>query len=375
MPILSKVLESLFLKRLTPIIEANKLIPPHQFGFRKSHGTIEQIHRLVETINAAYESKQYCTSAFLDISQAFDKVWHDGLLYKAKQLLPINFYLFIKSYIQNRFFYVHEIDENSNLECIRAGVPQGSVMGPILYLLFTSDLPQSDTAVIGTFADDTAVLAVHKNPDMASSLLQKYLIILCKWFKRWRIKTNETKSNHVTFTLNQGICPPVQMNQITLPQEKEVKYLGLYLDNKLKWHTHIKTKRKALDLQIHKMHFLIGSNSKLCLENKLLIYKCIIKPIWTYGIQLWGTASNTTIKVLQQFQSKTLRKITGAPYFVTNKRLHEELNMKTVQEEIVHQLQNYKLRIESHPNPLAANLMASSETFTRLRRRAPQDLI
>lgn len=375
LPVLSKVLESLFIKRLMPIIEENKLIPNHQFGFRKNHGTIEQIHRLVETINSAFESKQYCTSAFLDISQAFDKVWHEGLLYKAKKLLPINFYLFIKSYIQNRLFYVQEADEISKLKCIRAGVPQGSVMGPILYLLFTSDLPQSEIAVIGTFADDTAVLTVNKNAEMASKLLQDYLNTLSNWLKHWRIKANESKSTHVTFTLNHGSCPPVQMNQVELPQENEVKYLGLYLDKKLKWKTHIKTKRKALDIQTNKMNFLIGSNSKMSLENKLLIYKCIIKPIWTYGIQLWGTASNTTIKTLQQFQSKTLRKIAAAPQYITNKRLHKELDIKTVNQEIVSQLKNYKLRIQKHPNPLATNLMSNVETFKRLKRRAPQDLL
>lgn len=375
LPIISKVFESLFLKRLMPIIEENNLIPNHQFGFRKNHGTTEQIHRLVETINSAFESKQYCTSAFLDISQAFDKVWHEGLLYKARKLLPINYYLLIKSYIQKRMFFVQEADEMSDLKSVRAGVPQGSVMGPILYILFTSDLPQTENAVVGTFADDTAVLAVNKNPQIASNMLQTYLNTLCEWLKHWRIKPNETKSIHVTFTLNHGNCPPVQMNEVQLPQANEAKYLGLYLDKKLTWKTHIKIKRKACDIQLQKMNFLIGPNSKLSLENKILIYKCIIKPIWTYGIQLWGTASHTTIKLLQQLQSKTLRKIAGAPYYITNKRLHEELNIKTVQEEVLSQLQNYKLRIQQHPNPLATNLMRNTETFKRLKRKAPQDLL
>lgn len=375
LPVLSKVLESLFLTRLMPIIESKNLIPPHQFGFRKNHGTIEQIHRLVEAINNAFETKKYCTSAFLDISQAFDKVWHEGLLYKLRKLVPINYYLFIKSYLQNRLFYVYESNEISDLKCIRAGVPQGSIMGPILYLLFTSDLPQSENTVIGTFADDTAVLAIDKNASITNNKLQTYLDTLCKWLKSWRIKANETKSTHVTFTLKHGNCPPVHMNQIELPQEKEVKYLGIHLDKKLNWNTHIKTKRRALDIQAHKMNYLIGQNTKKSLENKLLVYKCMMKPIWTYRIQLWGTASNTTIKTLQQFQSKTLRKIAVAPQYITNVRLHKELNIRTVKEEIPYQIQNYKLRIETHQNSLAANLMNNPETFIRLRRRAPQDII
>ena len=82
LPIASKVLETIFLTRVSPIIIEKKLIPDHQFGFRIGHGTIEQVHRLVEEINLAFERKKYCTTAFLDISQAFDRVWHEGLLYK-----------------------------------------------------------------------------------------------------------------------------------------------------------------------------------------------------------------------------------------------------------------------------------------------------
>lgn len=373
--VLSKVLEILFLKRLTPIVNQKELIPDHQFGFRKNHGTIEQIHRLVETIHNAFESKEFCTAAFLDISQAFDKVWHEGLLYKIKKLLPINFYLFIKSYINDRHFYVQEAGEASTIKNIRAGVPQGSVLGPLLYLLFTADLPRSQNAVIGTFADDTAVLAVSKDAQKASNALQKYLNTLSVWLREWRIKANESKSTQVTYTLKHATCPPVQLNQIEIPQKDEALYLGIYLDRKLKWKKHIQTKRKALDIQLRKMKYLIGYRSKLSLENKILIYKCILKPIWTYGIQLWGTASNTNIKLLQQFQSKVLRIITNAPTYVTNERLHKDLNIKTVKEEISSQLMSYKLRIDDHPNPLAANLMSNRETFTRLKRKAPQDLI
>lgn len=375
LPILSKVLESLFLKRLMPIIDSKCLIPDHQFGFRKDHGTIEQVHRLVEIINDAFETKQYCTAAFLDISQAFDKVWHDGLLFKLKKQLPLNFYLFIRSYLQNRFFYVQEVGEMSDISSVMAGVPQGSIMGPILYLLFTTDLPQVEGTTIGTFADDTAALVVNKDKTIASEKLQIYINSLSNWLKNWRIKANESKSVQVTFTLNQGTCPPITLNQVEIPQENEARYLGIHLDRKLKWKKHIQTKRKALDIQFNKTKFLIGSRSHLSIENKLLIYKCIIKPIWTYGIQLWGTASNTNIKTLQQFQSKTLRKIANAPWYITNNRLHQELNIPTLKEEIQSQLISYKSRIERHPNALASHLMTNTGTFSRLRRRAPQDLL
>jgi hypothetical protein len=95
LPIVSKVLENILLKRLLPLVDKNCLIPAYQFGFRKRHSTIEQTHRVVQRIHKALENKQYCSAAFLDISQAFDKVWHTGLLYKLRQTLPLNYFLFL----------------------------------------------------------------------------------------------------------------------------------------------------------------------------------------------------------------------------------------------------------------------------------------
>jgi hypothetical protein len=102
------------------------------------------------------------------------------------------------------------------------------------------------------------------------------------------------------------------MNNVQLPCADHVKYLGLHLDRKLTWHHHIFTKRKHLGLTLTKMYWLLGRGSWLSLPNKLLLYKTILKPIWTYGIQLWGTASTSNIEILEHFQSKALRIIVDA---------------------------------------------------------------
>jgi len=87
---------------------------------------------------------------------------------------------------------------------------------------------------------------------------------------------------------------------------------------KLTWRKHITTKRKQLDLKLRRLYWIIGRKSQLSLENKLLVYKAILKPIWTYGVQLWGSASNSNIDILERFQSKVLRIITDAPWCVPN---------------------------------------------------------
>ena len=150
---------------------------------------------------------------FLDVSQAFDRFWHPGLLHKIKKHLP-TFFLLVKSYLSNRQFRTRVKGEVSALFPINSGVPQGSVLGPILYLLFTSDLQQAPNVTIGTFADDTVILTCHSNVLRASSCLQEHLIILQSWLHTLKIKINVSNSTYLTFTLRRVPSPPIYLNNI-----------------------------------------------------------------------------------------------------------------------------------------------------------------
>ena len=123
----------------------------------------------------------------------------------------------------------------SSLRPVLAGVPQGSVIGTLLYLIFTANLPTLANSTTATFADDTAILTVHENPAEATHRLQLHLNEIQSWLKTRRMKANETKSVQVTFTLNKLTWPPVQLNNEQLPQVDEVKYLGIHLDRCLTW--------------------------------------------------------------------------------------------------------------------------------------------
>jgi hypothetical protein len=182
-------------------------------------------------MDEALERKQYCSAAFLDITQAFDKVWHTGLLHKLQLSPPLNYFLILKSYLQSRHFVKIENDY-TELSPINAGVPQGSVLGSLLYLVFTADLPISPETKSTTFADYTAVIATDNDPDLASSKLQTNLLAIQSWLAKWRMKGNESKTTHITFTTRRGTCLLVHINNVQLPQTEEVKYLGLHLDRR-----------------------------------------------------------------------------------------------------------------------------------------------
>ena len=115
LPILSKIFEIVIKNKLNHIITSNNLIPQHQFGFRKNHGTIEQVNRVTSEIREAIENKIVCNAVFLDVTQAFDKVWHKGLLKKLKSLFLINLYKILKSYLNERTFQIKINESESQL--------------------------------------------------------------------------------------------------------------------------------------------------------------------------------------------------------------------------------------------------------------------
>jgi hypothetical protein len=374
LPIPSKVFEKLLLKRLHSDVDIPAVIPHNHFGFRAGHSIIHQTHIIVHEIAKGLEDKTLCTAVFLDVAQAFDKVWHTGLLYKLKSALPSTYYLLLQSYLSARYY---QVKYNSYSACheVQSGVPQGSVLGPLLYHIYTADLPTTDNTTIATFADDTGLLAAHSDPLIASQRLQHHFNILHTWFDKWKIKVQQAKSVHITFTTKHILRPPVTLNSIQIPMQSEVKYLGLQLDKRLTCSTHIRTKRRHLELKLRSIYWLLGQKSLLSLANKHVLYKCILKPVWSYGIQLWGCAKPYHTKIIQRLQPKILRSITNAPRFVSNRTFHNDLHIPFVDTEINRLSKLYYQRLAEHQNPLIAEMTAQPINRRRLKRRWPVDIL
>jgi hypothetical protein len=176
------------------------------------------------------------------------------------------------------------------------------------------------------------------------------------------------------FSLRRGQCPPEIINQTVIPQVETVKYLGIHFDRRLTWKIHVSTKRKQLDHKTQEIKWLIGRHSPLSLENKILIYKTVLKPVWTYGFELWGCASHSNIEIIQRYQSKLLLTITNAPWYVTNHNLHADLHIPYVSKVFQERIATHRTTIASHPNPLTAPLLRSS-TIRRPKRRWTFDRI
>jgi ribosomal protein S20 len=191
-----KLYKKLILKRLKSILDEKQITPTHQFGFRNKHSMTDQLNRITTMIKKkTLGGKKVCSTIFLDVAQAFDKVWHEGLFHKIEQLLPAEYSQLLKSCLSDQCFRVKQEDQYQELKQIKAGVLQASVLGLVLYLLHTSDLPQTEEATVAT-SDDTAIMAVDDSVEEATEKLQQAVDKVNKWTKEWLIKLNEANTTN-----------------------------------------------------------------------------------------------------------------------------------------------------------------------------------
>lgn len=375
LPTIAKLFEKLYIKRLLKVVNGKKLLINEQFGFRSKHGTLEQLHRVSSTIEKALEEGSFCNAVFLDVAQAFDRVWHQRLIFKLSKMLPGNHVELIKSYVSDRFFRVRFEDSISDFLPINAGVPQGSVLSPLLYSLFTSDIPKARRGCkLGVFADDTVYLATAPKYDQTVALLQESLEEVQEWTSSDRSKLNASKSENVVFTNKSYVHTPLVLNRELIPHTMRAKYLGLIMDSKLRWKEHILKKRKQIQLKNRQMLWLIGRQSKLKLDNKLLLYKSMIRPIWAYGCQLWACAAKSNIRQIEITQNLILRQISNARWYESNSDIRAELGIESIETYISRMYNNYETRLHAHPNPEAVMLLDWCGDVRRLKRRKPHEL-
>lgn len=354
---LSKLVEHIFFRRIDTFLTDKEILIPEQFGFRKSHSTTHQLLRVTEYISNGLGNKRHTGAVFLDIAKAFDTVWHPGLIFKLIRIgMPTAFIRLIQSYLRDRSFSVKYATSISSIHPIHAGVPQGSKISPILFELYVNDIPRHPSTALALYADDTAILASSKKIALMNSHLQQHLYLLEDWFTKWRIKVNASKSQAVFFSRSFLIAPPpLHLNGTHIAYSREAKYLGVILDRRLTWKSHF-------SYAIQKTHFAVNSissliyNPNLSIDNKILLYKTVIRPILLYAAPVWGCAAPSNLQKLQTVQNKTLRKIRRADWYHRNSRIHSDFRIYPIRHEIQKLATNFYNNIHSIQNELLFNL-------------------
>jgi hypothetical protein len=371
LPVLSKMFERIVLARFPE--EFFNSIRTEQFGFRRGHSTTLQLRRVITTVTGALERKHHATSVLIDVSKAFDRVWHEGLLYKlATSPLPGSLWKLMKSYLHRRSFSVRVDQISSTKRPISSGVPQGSVLGPILYLWYTNDMPTAPRVQLSLYADDALFTATSANLRMSRVYLQRQLDLLQPWLTKWRVKVNADKCEAISFTRSrrQDDGRHLTVDGRPVPWKTTVKYLGVLLDKTLTLTPHVNRVSDLASKGLASLGPLLNSK-RLSTQFKLRLYTALLRPVITYAAPAWyHLASKTSRRKLLSVQSRSLRRATGSPWFVRNTVIRAAAKVPTIRDFVDSQIRRMEQTAEETTWDHVRALLRTA--VPQLRRQMPE---
>ena len=377
---LCKTMETILNNRLKWYLDRKGIIDPAQSGFRSNRSTLDHLVTLETEIKCGIASKQYTGAVFLDISKAFDLVWHEGLIYKTKNYgITGKFLNFIKNFLTDRKIQVKVNETLSDTYDLENGTPQGSVISPTLFNIMVNDLAEvinsgeddaADTPTLSQFADDNKLSHTDRTAKRISKKLQKYLNKITSWSTKWGFKLSKEKTVAILFGKNTTKYDKEKSNFKLFIQNqpikvvKSAKFLGITFDQHLTFKEHFvnisENCKKALNL----MRCVAGSTFGSDKPTLLMLYKSLIRSKLDYGCQALLSTCKSTIHLFDKTQTAALRIALRAHATTSNHALLAEAGELPVSVRWEELALKYWARVLSNPDNPANELM--NYRYTRI---------
>jgi Reverse transcriptase (RNA-dependent DNA polymerase)/Endonuclease/Exonuclease/phosphatase family len=350
--VFSKILEKIVGNRLSSFLESNKILSDSQFGFRKSHSTVHPLTKLLNFVAQANNSKEHVIAIFCDLRKAFDTCDHNILLDKLYKIGIRGIELsWFRNYLTGRKQFVFINGVSSNLLDILIGVPQGSILGPLLFLVYINDLPLCSKLLSLLFADDAALVAKHKNLDTLVEIVNAEFKKVTHFFRFNRLSLHHDKTkfmlmsyspevarSNVNIYIDNNDNPNNQLPIYPLSQVNEssdipaIKYLGVFIDPKLNFRYHV----NQISTKLSKAFFFLRKSKHfLTLSALKSLYYSLIHCHITYALPVWSSTSANIIKPIITKQKIAIRLITNSPFNSHTEPLFKNLNILPLQDLIL----------------------------------------
>ena len=329
----NKLFEKLICKRLLAFLKQQNILFLFQFGFRGNYSTILALIECIDNVRRLLDEGNYVLGIYIDQTKAFDTVDHDILLEKLEHYgIRGHANDFFRSYLSNRQQFTSINGTNSDTQPVSCGVPQGSVLGPILFLIYVNDMANAvSNGNIRLFADDTGLYIAHKNIDNLTTLAKNEMSSLFKWCQINKLTVNYSKTCFLLYHTKNKPVPVnfdhIDVDGIRIERSYSVKYLGVTIDEKLLWHEHVDNLCKSLI-----KYFGIFNKIKYFVTQKIArqIYFAFIFSRINYAIELYGTCSGHILSKVQTIQSKLLKLLLCRPILTPTDALHKDLRVLKV---------------------------------------------
>ena len=346
LPLFSKILERLMYVRLLDFINKNNILYKYQFGFRSNHSPNLALIVLVDKISKALADDEYVLGVFLDFSKAFDTVDHSILFQKLEfygvRGLALNWF---KSYLSQREQFVEYNGATSSRDHITCGVPQGSILGPLLFLLYINDLCNASKKVFALlFADDSNMFLSGKNPNALVKEMCVEMSFVVDWLKLNKLSLNLKKTHFMLFKRPKSkpvINEKLIIDNVIIEKVVHTKFLGVMIDECLDFKKHIKYTKGKISRGVG-----ILRKCKPFVDNRIMktLYNTFVYPYFTYCIEVWGNSAKSFYDDLLVSQNRALRLIVGAKRQTRTTPIYQELKLMKFHEIYVYcvQLLMYK---------------------------------
>jgi hypothetical protein len=317
--------------RLYSYLKENNLLTEHNSGFKPMDSTINRLIHLTHKIYNGLDDKKEILIVFLDISKAFDRVWHPGLLHKLTEFgISGLVHDWLSDYLTNRYQKVVIGGEESSSKIINAGVPQGSILGPLLFLVFINDIINDLENDIFLFADDASLMKIFNDINVASTSINRDLQRLSQWSETWRVCFNLIKTVFMIISKkNSHHTPNIIMNNTALTQVYEECYLGLTLHPNMSWKPHL---NKIICKSSRKIGLLTKMKNKLPRSALSKYYVSFVRPVLEYGSVVFDNCTAHESHSLEQVQRRAALLCTGAFKRSSYKKLLDELGWESLED-------------------------------------------